>query len=91
MKKMQSGLCQKILNDRSIKYCSECTDKNNIDSDLIFKRDYVWMAINIVRYLVQFEQLAEAERVIERISGCNGLCKSEWSSISSSSNCGCRN
>lgn len=91
LRKCYVSLCQKILNDRSIKYCLECTDKNNIDSDLIFKRDYVWMAINIVRYLVQFEQLAEAERVIERISGCNGLCKSEWSSISSSSNCGCRN
>ena len=91
LRKCYVSLCQKILNDRTVKYCSECTDKNNIDSDLIFKRDYVWMAINVIRYLVQFEQLAEAERVIERISGCNGLCKSEWPSISSSSGCGCRN
>lgn len=90
LNKCYISLCQKILNDRTLKYCSECTNKNNTDSDLIFRRDYVWMALNVIRYLVQFEQLAEAERVIEKVSGCNGLCKSEWNSITTNG-CGCRN
>lgn len=90
LNKCYISLCQKILNDRAIKYCSECTNKNDVDSDLIFRRDYIWMALNTIRYLVQFEQLAEAERIIEKISGCNGLCKSEWNSITTNG-CGCRN
>ena len=90
LRKCYVSLCQKILNDRTLKYCSECTNKNTTDSDLIFRRDYIWMALNVIRYLVQFEQLAEAERIIEKISGCNGLCKSEWNSITTNG-CGCRN
>lgn len=31
--------------------------------------------------MVQFEQLAEAERIIEQIGGCNGLCKSEFRQV----------
>ena len=46
------------------------------------------MAINVVKYLVQFEQLAEAESVIERLAGCNGLCGSEFKRMSSHG-CGC--
>lgn len=89
LNKCYISLCQKILNSKGFKYCSECSDKNDIDKDLIFRRDLVWMAINVIKYLVQFEQLAEAERIIERISGCNGLCKSEFTTISSGG-CGCR-
>ena len=37
----------------------------NVDKELAIKRDLVWMGINVVRYLVQFNMLAEAERIIE--------------------------
>lgn len=79
------SLCQKILNDRAF---TECYNKNDIDPDLIFRRDYVWMALNVIRYLVQFEQLAEAERIISKLGGCNGLCKDEFKSMPSN-RCGC--
>lgn len=85
LKKCYISLCQKILNERCF---SECPEKMNVDSDLVFKRDYVWMAINVVKYLVQFEQLAEAESVIERLGGCNGLCGSEFKRMYSHG-CGC--
>ena len=46
------------------------------------------MAINVVKYLTQCEQLSEAERVIETIQGCNGLCVS--TNLTNSTNgCGC--
>lgn len=85
LKKCYISLCQKILNERCF---SECPEKMNVDSDLVFRRDYVWMAINVIKYLVQFEQLAEAQGIIERIAGCNGLCQSEYKRMPSNG-CGC--
>lgn len=85
LNKCYVSLCQQILNNRGF---SECYNKNTIDPDLIFRRDYVWMAINVIKYMVQFEQLAEAERIIETIGGCNGLCKSEFKQMPSHG-CGC--
>ena len=85
LNKCYISLCQQILNDRGF---SPCWDKSSIDPNLILRRDYVWMAINVIKYMVQFEQLAEAERIIEQIGGCNGLCKSEFRQMSSHG-CGC--
>lgn len=85
LNKCYVSLCQRILNDRGF---SECVSKNTVDPDLIFRRDYVWMAINVIKYMVQFEQLAEAERIIEQIGGCNGLCESEFKRMPSRG-CGC--
>ena len=55
---------------------SACWNKNKIDSELIYKRDLVWMSINVIKYLTECEQLAEVERILETINGCNGLCTS---------------
>jgi len=49
----------------------------------------VWMAINVIKYLVEFNQFAEAQRLIERLSSCNGLCGSNKSSRKGG--CGCGN
>ena len=79
------NLCQQIFNDRGI---SKCWNKNKINSELIYKRDLVWMAINVVKYLTQRGQLAEADRVIKTIQGCNGLCVS--TNLTNNTNgCGC--
>ena len=65
-----------------------CWNKYKVNSELIYKRDLVWMAINVVKYLTQCEQLAEADRVIKTIQGCNGLCVS--TNLTNSTNgCGC--
>ena len=85
LKKCYINLCQQIFNDRGI---SKCWNKNKVNSELIYKRDLVWMAINVVKYLTQCEQLAEADRVIKTIQGCNGLCVS--TNLTNSTNgCGC--
>ncbi len=85
LKKCYISLCQQIFNSRGF---SKCWNKNSLDSDLIYRRDLVWMAINVIKYMTQFNQLSEAERIIERIGGCNGLCKSEFRQIANHG-CGC--
>lgn len=65
------NLCKQIFNNQAF---DKCWNKNKIDCQLTFKRDMVWMAINVIKYLVEFNQYAEAQRLIERLSSCNGLC-----------------
>lgn len=85
LRKCYINLCKQILDNRGF---SSCWNKNKIDSELIYKRDLVWMAINVIKYLTECEQLAEVERIIEIINGCNGLCASSNSS-NNSNGCGC--
>lgn len=86
LRKCYINLCQKIFNDREF---SSCQNKNRIDGELVYKRDLVWMAINVIKYLTECKQLAEVERIIETIQGCNGLCTS--TNITSKTNgCNCR-
>ena len=85
LRKCYINLCQQIFENRGF---SRCWNKNKVDSELIYKRDLVWMAINVIKYLTECEQLAEVERIIETIQGCNGLCVS--SNLTSNTNgCGC--
>lgn len=85
LRKCYINLCQQIFNSRGF---SPCWNKNDIDSDLIFRRDLTWTAINVIKYLTECEQLAEVERIIETIKGCNGLCV--FSDVTSkTSGCGC--
>lgn len=86
LQKCYVNLCQQIFNDRGF---SQCWNKNSVDSELVYKRDLVWMAINVIKYLTEFNQLAEVERIIEQINGCNGLCKSNSTYQPASSGCGC--
>lgn len=85
LKKCYLSLCQQIFNSRGF---SKCWNKSQIDSDLVFRRDLLWMAINVIKYRVEFNQLAEAQRIIEQIGGCNGLCKQEFRQTPTHG-CGC--
>lgn len=86
LQKCYVNLCRQIFNDRGF---SQCWNKNSVDSELVYKRDLVWMAINVIKYLTEFNQLSEVERIIEQITSCNGLCKSNSTYQSKSSGCGC--
>lgn len=79
------NLCKQIFENRGF---SRCWNKNTIDSELVYKRDLVWMAINVIKYLTEFEQLSEVQRIIQNINGCNGLC-SQQDIPKYSSGCGC--
>ena len=84
IQKCYVDLCKQIFDKSNL---APCFSKENID-DLIYKRDLVWMTINVVTYLVSLCQLNEAERYIELINGCNGVCKQNKKSNNDMS-CGC--
>lgn len=71
LKKCYINLCKQIFDSGAFQKCSS---KNKLDCDLTFRRDMVLMAIHVIEYLVEFSQFAEAQRLLERISSCNGLC-----------------
>lgn len=73
-------ICQRIFEEQASIRC----EKNKVDKELIYKRDLIWSAINVIKYLVEFEQFEEAERLLQKITGCNGLCQHE-----ESKGCGC--
>ena len=76
------NLCKQIL---SSQINTTCKKQLNI-SDLIYKRDLAWSAINVVKYLVEFRQLDEATRIIDQITQCNGICQN---TTRSNYGCGC--
>lgn len=82
LRKCYISLCQKIFNGRGFDKCFN----GKVDKQLIYKRDLVWAALNVIQYMIDFNQLAEAQRLLERINGCNGLCAHE---DTGEHNCGC--
>lgn len=87
LRKCYINLCKQIFEDRGM---SSCWNKNKVDSELVYKRDLTWMAINVIKYLTECEQLAEVQRILENIQGCNGLCNSS-DTTTKTSGCGCSN
>lgn len=79
------NLCQQILESRGL---IQCQHKNEIDDELIYKRDLVWMGINTIKYMVECNQLYEAERIIELLHSCNGVCNDKKSN-NQYHGCGC--
>lgn len=79
------NLCKQIFESRGF---SQCSNKNNIDSELIYKRDLIWMAINIIKYMTECNQLYESERIIELLNSCNGICNNKENNYNNHG-CGC--
>ncbi len=78
--------CKQILNNKAF---TACFNTDTSDTETRYKRDLVHMAINVISYLVECNQLVEAERIIETIDGCNGLCPADESTTTNG--CGCAN
>ena len=86
LRKCYVNLCQQLFN---LNIISECSNNKKDNCDLIFQRDLIWMALNVIQYMTELNQLAEAERIIEQLGrGCNGLCKQTFEQLSKSG-CGC--
>lgn len=81
LKKCFVKVCQEIFNSKNT-ICSQ----GNVDHSLIYKRDLIWSALNVIQYMAEMDQMDEAQRLLEEITSCNGLCPS---SSQSSSGCGC--
>ena len=76
---------QKIIDERTSIKC----DNVGVNNQDIYKRDLIWTSLNVIKYLVDLDQYEEAERLLERITGCNGLCDTQ--DISNNYSCGCGN
>ena len=65
------NICKSIFDSRGSIECKSI----NVDKELTYKRDLVWASLNVIEYLTDMCQYREAQRILERITGCNGLCK----------------
>lgn len=61
--------CKQLFNS----LLNKCLD--NSQSKNIFTRDFIWMTLNIIDYLVGFKQFMEAERILSVFRQCGGFCK----------------
>lgn len=85
LQKCYINLCKQIFEKSNLVACFK---KESIE-DLSYKRDLVWMTINIIKYLVSLCQLDEAQRYIELINGCNGICNNKNKKNGVQEGCGC--
>ena len=72
LRKCYVDIASRIINDRASIKCNS----NGVNKEDIYKRDLLLSAINVITYLAEMEQFEEAERLLERVTGCNGLCDS---------------
>lgn len=86
LQKCLVNLCQQIFNTLNIS--NKCFDSNSNNKELIFKRDLVLMAINVIKYMIKYNMRAEAARIINQLEGCNGICTGT-SDSQGISGCGC--
>lgn len=78
------SLCKQVFAKINLR----CLDRSNAD-DVKFKRDFLWMTINVIKYYVEFNQLYEAQRLLQEVNYCGGICNDQNLSASQSSGCGC--
>lgn len=83
LQKCYIHLCNEILSDKALK-CAKSANPN-----AIFNRDLVWMTLNIIKYYIGFKQIYEAQRVLEQINYCHGICKNTKTKLNNQSDCGC--
>lgn len=78
LKKCFVKICQDIIDSQT----SICNKENK--SIETYKRDLIWSVLNVIEYMVELDQLEEAQRLLEEVTVCNGLCyQNEFNS------CGC--
>jgi hypothetical protein len=79
-------LCKGLLSSNLTK----CKSKNSDLDTLQFNRDFIWMTINVLTYYIERNMLYEAERILEEVRGCNGICNQSLKMVSGGKGCGCK-
>lgn len=64
--------------------CRPNCQSKKVDS---FARDFLWMTLNVIDYLIEQGQFLEAQRILEEISYCGGFCNNV--NTNEQSMCGC--
>ena len=88
LRKCYINACYEIFDKAAPVNCA----RTQVDKNLIYKRDLLWSALNVIDYMTDLNQFEEAERLLERIMGCNGLCNNQQNRCKGdhkSSSCGC--
>lgn len=77
------NICKELLGDPH--KCSACNYQST-NMDLRYRRDLVWMALNVIEYYIKRDELEAAYQVIVDLMGCGGLCEN---TIKREHSCGC--
>lgn len=77
----------RICKDLLTKFCGKCINKLQKDQQEVYNRDIVWMTISVIKYLIEFGQYNEAQRILEAITQCGNICGNLKSKDNNS--CGC--
>ena len=68
---------------------SKCANKVDENKSMIYNRDIIWMAINIIKYLIEQGQYYEAQRILEEVTQCGSICNNIVVDKNSGGGCGC--
>lgn len=80
LQKCYFNYCNTLFNQTLTK----CTQSSN---EISYARDFIWMTLNIIDYLVCEKQYLEAGRIIENFESCNSFCKNN--KLKTFNSCGC--
>lgn len=64
-----------------------CTDK--CAKEDVFERDLIWMALNAIQYCLDIGNFFEAQRILEKVTTCNGICTDAVVTPGKTNDCGC--
>lgn len=89
LRKCYINVCYQIFDSKASISCNN----QGFDRNLIYKRDLLWSALNVIKYMVAMDQFEEAERLLEKITACNGLCNNQQNRCNNKTkfnSCGCK-
>lgn len=87
-----------LHNNRSKGKVRKCGNEDDESKDIIYRRDFVWVTINVLNYLTDECKFEEAQQILEEVMFCNGFCYSQditsnyfnnGKTISMKTSCGC--
>lgn len=85
-----TGHLQECYVNHCKKIFSEQLNTCNQSSDSTYARDFIWMTLNIIDYLIGFKQFMEAERLLQMFQTCGGFCNDkELHGRKPGNSCGC--
>lgn len=85
----KESICNQNLGKQQTKYEEICNPSSKYDENL-YKKTLLTIALRLIRWLTSMKDFKEADSIIRKISGCNGLCNSNTINISAY-DCGCGN
>lgn len=87
LRKCYINLCQQIFDNKNF---SPCWNKNRVNSEIIYKRDLLWMIINVITYLWKLgNNEEEIEKLLKQVNACNGICQPYPDINKKENGCGC--